>query len=260
MSVPLGRARSAHFGSDPARPDFAASGVLSASQVLARDRILPVHEALVSLFASVDGSPVGLVRGHTVVCTGSAAVSCALGVVAGPTRVGSWAAVVGLTSLGPQAAGTLGVALERTVFVDVPEPRSRDRTSDATTSQDLAAVLSAIVDGMDLLVLSHRVVTGMSPALVRRLQTRIQAKGSVLVVIGDPGSVAADVRLTARTRQWEGIGQGYGHLRRRLVDLELHGRRNGRVRRHAVWLPDATGGLMSAEVSSLHIESLSNAG
>ena len=49
---------------------------LSKVPVFAHERLLPVHDALVPLFASSPDSPAGLVRGQTVVCTGSVAVSC----------------------------------------------------------------------------------------------------------------------------------------------------------------------------------------
>jgi len=86
---------------------------------LARERLLPVHQALAPLFglASGDPAPLALTRGHTVACVGSAAMSCALAVLVAPTQAGSWAGVVGLPSCGVQAAADLGVSLERTVFV-----------------------------------------------------------------------------------------------------------------------------------------------
>ena len=216
----------------------------SAMPVFAHERLLPVHPGLAPLFAAGDSvaSPGGLVRGQTVVCSGSAAISCALGLVAGVTRSGSWAAIVGLPSVGVLAAATIGVSLERTVFVRPPHGETAREVSG-----DIGSALSALVDGMDLVVLSKRFLSGLPPALVRRLQSRAQSKGSVLLIVGEPVSTSVDIRFTTRTVHWEGIGQGYGHLQRRMVAVEIDGRRCPRQRQHSVWLPDAAGGLTSVD-------------
>jgi hypothetical protein len=219
---------------------------------LARERLLPVHQALAPLFglASDDPAPLALTRGHTVSCVGSAAMSCALAVLVAPTQAGSWAGVVGLPSCGVQAAADLGVALERTVFV--ADPTSGSRVSGQQT--DAAAVLSALVDGVDVLLLAHHVVNSLSPSLLRRLQTRVQSRGGILVVVHETksstSSLSADIRLTATTEQWQGVGSGHGHLQRRRVLLQLDGRRRARTSAHHVWLPDHHGQLSSVETTT----------
>lgn len=215
---------------------------LSKVPVFAHERLLPVHDALVPLFASSPDSPAGLVRGQTVVCTGSVAVSCALGLVAGVTQTGSWAAIVGMPSIGVLAAATIGVSLDRTVFVNSGSV-NQTSTADSGTRGDSGAALSALVDGVDLVVVARSVMTSLHSSAVRRLQNRAQSKGSVLVIIGDPPATSVDVRLTARSVQWEGLGDGHGHLRRRLVSVEMEGRRCPRRRVHSVWLPDTSGAL-----------------
>src|SRR5207245_1888998 len=70
---------------------------------LARDRCLPVLPALAPLLPEA-----GLRRGSTVAVTGS--VTLAMALLAGPSAAGSWGAVVGLPSLGAEAAAALGVA------------------------------------------------------------------------------------------------------------------------------------------------------
>lgn len=215
---------------------------LSKVPVFAHERLLPVHDALVPLFASSPDSPAGLVRGQTVVCTGSVAVSCALGLVAGVTQAGSWAAIVGMPSIGVLAAATIGVSLDRTVFVNSSSV-NQTSTADSGTRGDSGAALSALVDGVDLVVVARSVMTSLHSSVVRRLQNRAQSKGSVLVIIGDPPATSVDVRLTTRSVQWEGLGDGHGHLRRRLVSVEMEGRRCPRRRVHSVWLPDTSGAL-----------------
>ena len=214
--------------------------VTTAAASLARERSLPIHPALVPLFGSspeTPGSMVGLIRGHTVVCTGTAAMSCALALAAAPTQAGSWVGIMGVPQIGVAAAQHLGVVLERTIFVDPPD------TTASGARPDLVGALSALVDGVDMVLMGRRVVTALSTAILRRVQTRAQARGAVLVIVGDPGSVTADLRMSTRTQHWEGIGTGHGHLRRRLVALELDGRRCGRPRRHPVWLPNDRGEL-----------------
>jgi len=219
---------------------------------LARERLLPVHQALAPLFglASGDPAPLALTRGHTVACVGSAAMSCALAVLVAPTQAGSWAGVVGLPSCGVQAAADLGVSLERTVFVADPTSGSRASSQQA----DAAAVLSALVDGVDVLLLAHHVVNSLSPSLLRRLQTRMQSRGGILVVVNETNSstssLSADIRLTATTEQWQGVGSGHGHLQRRRVLLQLDGRRRARTSAHSVWLPDHRGQLSSVETTA----------
>ena len=216
--------------------------------VMAHERLLPVHPVLAPLFGVAPGDP-GLVRGHTVVCSGSAAMSCALAVMAAPTQVGSWAGVVGLPSVGVGAAAELGVALSRTVFVAGASPSSSSSSS-TFASSDMAAVISALVDGVEVLVLSRQVVASVSGGVMRTLHTRLQSRGGVLVLVGDPGSVSADVRLVATTMMWDGVGAGNGHLQRRRVSIELAARRRGRPTRADVWLPDHRGGLSMCDERS----------
>jgi len=142
------------------------------------------------------------------------------------------------------AAQHLGVVLERTVFIALPT------TTASGERPDLVGALSALVDGVDLVIMARRTIAALSPSVVRRLQARVQSRGAVLVIIGDPGTTSVDLRVSARAQYWQGIGTGHGHLRRRLVALELDGRRCGRPRRHSVWLPGDDGGLSAASETS----------
>jgi hypothetical protein len=193
-------------------------------------------------------------------------MSCALALAVAPTQTGSWAAIVGIPHVGITAAQHLGVALERTMFVAVPESvttktatqqnpaqqtAAQQTAAQQTSSRsDLIGALSALVDGVDMLIVSRRLMTSLPSAVVRRLQARSQSRGAVLLIVGDPGSVTVDVRLTARSEHWHGLGAGHGHLQRRLVTLELDGRRCGRPRRHSLWLPNDHGGLTETSSAS----------
>jgi hypothetical protein len=78
------------------------------------------------------------------------------------------------------------------------------------------------------------------PGDVRRLVSRARTREAVLISYGDwPG---ADVRLTARNGEWSGIGDGFGRLRARRVEVTAEGRgAAARPRSAELWLP-ATGG------------------
>jgi len=192
---------------------------------LAAERCLPVVEALVPLFP--DG---GLPRGSIVVCRGPAALSLALQTLVGPSQAGSWVGVVGLPTLGLEAVAEAGIAFSRTLLVAEPPP------------EEWSAVVATLADSVDaVLVGSNRV----RAADGRRLQARLRERGSVIVVVGPPGSHAGlepDLALTVIDAVWEGIGRGHGHLRTRRVEVELTGRRAAaRTRRASLWLPDDEG-------------------
>lgn len=193
----------------------------------ARDRVLPVAPALQPLLP--EG---GLVRGSVIGCQGGTALSVALAVVAGASEAGSWLAVVGLPALGLRAASEVGIALERLVMV--AEPTDLDETS-------WANMTSALIDGFDLVLL--RATPRLRAGTARRLQSRLQARGAVLVVVGDPGQFICDLSITGLSAEWEGLGHGSGRLVRRRITLSAGGRRLPRQRRTDVWLPGANGGI-----------------
>jgi len=171
----------------------------------------------------------GLRRGSTVAVRGSASLLLAL--LAGASRSGAWAAVVGVPTLGMVAAAEAGVVLERLALV--PDPGT-----------DLAGVLAALTDGMDVVAL------GSSGRLhvteVRRLVARARQRGTVLIGYG--GWPRADLRLSVQSPVWQGLGQGHGHLRARRVTVQLDGRGSAaRPRRHDIWLPAVGGGVAEVE-------------
>ncbi|WP_206788951.1 hypothetical protein [Amycolatopsis sp. MtRt-6] len=147
----------------------------------------------------------GLRRGSTVAVRG--ARSLVLALLAAATRNGSWAAVTGLPDLGLAAAAELGVDLERVALV--PDPGA-----------ELVAVLSALVDGFDLVVLGP---ASVPPQTARRLTDRVRNRGTVLLKAGAwPG---ADLELKVSGRRWHGLTpDGHGHLRTRDVVATSRGR------------------------------------
>jgi hypothetical protein len=192
----------------------------------ARDRVLPVESALEPLFPEA-----GLIRGSVIGCQGATALSAALALVAGASAAGSWLAVIGVPSLGLRAASEVGIALDRLVMV-------ADQAR-ALGEEPWANVISALIDGFDLVVLRADV----RASTARRLQARLQNRGAVLVLVGDPGPFSCDITITCRPGEWEGLGHGSGRLVRRRLTLSAGGRRLPRERRVEVWLPGASGGI-----------------
>ncbi len=198
----------------------------------AGSRLVEVPTPLVPLFP--DG---GIRRGATV-AVGPLLGGCslALSMVGAVTGRGGWAAAVGLPSLGLVAAAELGVDLRRLALV--PQP-----------GQEWAAVMAALVDGFDLLLVHPP--GRVRPADARRLAARVRERGAVMVVLDSPAwPESPDVRLSAGPPVWEGLGAGHGLLRARRMEVVSSGRRvGGRERRREIWLPSAGGGM--AEVAPL---------
>jgi len=201
-----------------------------APTTLARQRTLPVADPLQPLLP--EG---GLARGRTVACRGLAAPSLTLALAAAAADAGAWLAVVDLPWLGVEAAAELGVPLERLVRV---EPAAGDPTA-------WADLVAAVLDGFELVV--TRVPRRVNAGVLRRVQTRIQAREGVLLAIGDPGPLHADVAMDASVAAWEGVDHGAGHLRGRRVTVVSSGRRIPRPRRAELWLPGPDGAVATAE-------------
>ena len=204
-----------------------------APTTLARQRTLPVADPLVPLLP--DG---GLARGRTMACRGVAATSLTLALAAAATDAGAWLAVVDVPWLGVEAAAELGVPLERLVRV---EPAG----GDATAWADLVA---AVLDGFELVV--TRVPRRINAGVLRRVQSRLQAREGVLLAVGDPGPLRADMTMEASTPRWDGVEHGAGHLRGRRVTVVASGRRIPRPRRAELWLPGPGGVVTTASASS----------
>ncbi|MGI5191224.1 hypothetical protein ACQEVI_24010 [Promicromonospora sp. CA-289599] len=201
-------------------------------------RVLPVDPRLASLLP--DG---GLRAGTTVVVQGS--TSLLLTLLAEASRDGAWTVLVGYPAAGMAAAADAGCDLARTLVVPLP----------AGSGVDAPAVLAALIDGMDI------VVIGPEVALLdqdrRRLTTRARDRGTVLVAtlptpassslsagylplqrpstgqksstqrgVGGVGWVGAHVVLQATEGDWAGVDHGAGWLRRRTLRVRRTGRGN----------------------------------
>lgn len=165
------------------------------------ERVLPVRAELADLLPLH-----GLRRGSTVVVRGSTTLLLAL--LAEATAGGSWAAVVGMPSLGVLAAAELGVAIPRLALIPTPGP-------------DYPDVVAALLDGIDLVAVTPQ-TTRRGPDLARRLSARARHRESILLVVGAwPG---ADLELDCTETTWSGLGNGHGHLTAQEITVTVRGR------------------------------------
>jgi hypothetical protein len=193
-----------------------------ATTMLSRERTLPVAAAFRGVLP--DG---GLARGRTFACTGVAGWSVAFALASEAVDGGSWMAAVDVPALGAEAVAELGVTLDRLVRID------------ARSTASWADVVAAAIDGFDLVVAAAP--TGSGAGAVRRVQTRVKARGAVLLLVGE--SAAADIQLHTVRPVWERAAGGDGHLRARRVGLEVSGRRVPQARRVELLLPGPAGGV-----------------
>jgi hypothetical protein len=184
---------------------------------LAGEQLLPVPRALEPLLPDR-----GLRRGGTVTVDGSLALALAL--VAGASAAGSWVVAVGLPDLGVVAAAEAGIALERLALV----PRAGAAV--------WGTVVAALLEAIDVVLVRP---PGRLPAAVaRRLTARARERRSVLLPVGATWPIPPDLRLAVTASRWEGLGQGYGRLQARKVEVAAAGRGAAvQERRAKLWLP-----------------------
>lgn len=204
-----------------------------APTTLARQRTLPVAAPLQPLLP--EGA---LARGRTVACGGVAATSLAVAVAAEAAIAGAWLAVVDVPWLGVEAVAELGVPLQRLVRVDPGQTAG-------SFGAAWADLVVAVLDGFELVV--TRVPRRMNQGMLRRVLARVQVREAVLIAVGDPGPLVADVAMEASAAVWEGVAGGWGHLRGRRVTVAATGRRVPRRRHAELWLPGPDGAVAAVE-------------
>lgn len=208
---------------------LAALGDRVAPVSMAFERTLPTPADCVDLFA--EG---GLVRGRTLSFAGPAATTVMLRLVAAAIEAGGWMAVIDVPTLGLDAASELGIALERVVAVDTQDP------------DVWADVVAAAADGFEVLV--TRVPSEVRSSTLRRVIARLQQRGVVMMVVGDPGPLACDGVIDTGHQVWTGVGGGWGRLEQRVVEVTAGGRRLPGERRRKMEFPVPE--LQNAEVDN----------
>ncbi len=170
------------------------------------ERTLPTLPAVAGLI------PGGLRQGSVYSVTGSTTLAMAM--LAAPSAQGTWCGVLGLPDFGTEAAASWGIDLERLVLV--PNPGRRWMT-----------VLAAMTDVLGVVVAHSPERT--SPAEASRLTARLRQRGSTLIVLGEwPG---ADARLRVVGSDWSGLGNGYGHLTGRRLEVQAESRTGAQHKR-----------------------------
>ena len=148
----------------------------------------------------VPGSVAGLLpggvlpAGRVTAVAGSATLR--VGLLAAATAAGVRCAVVGWPELGVAAVAEQGGRLDCLALVPDPGP-------------DPAAVVSVLIDGLDLVLLGPA-VAAVAPSRARVLAGRVRTAGAVLLVgAGWPG---AELTLAGRHCRYGGLGAGAGRL------------------------------------------------
>lgn len=182
----------------------APEAVRSTALITSERPPLPVPAQLAAVL------PDGLRRGGTTAVLGS--TSLVLTLLAHACAGGAWAAVVGQPTIGLLAAAQAGVALDRLALV--PRPGA-----------DAAAVLAALVDGLDVVVVGPDVALGEADR--RRLSSRARERGAVLLpTVAWAGASAV---LTVEQARWTGVGAGDGRLRTHSLRVARTGRGSAAV-------------------------------
>ena len=174
---------------------------------------LATHSALTKLL------PGGALQaGAAYSVAGSTTLLTAL--LAGPSADGAWCGIVGVPEFGAEAAGRLGVDLERLVMV--PQP-----------GEHWLNVTAALADAVTVVV--TRPGGRVSRADVSRLAARLRQRGAALIALGNwPGSVTT---LTVTESRWSGLGRGYGYPQARIATV-VSNAAAGVTRSAQLWLPD----------------------
>ena len=165
----------------------------------------PVHPDL------RDSFPTGLRPGSVYTLSGSTTV--AMGLLAEPTRTGSWCAAVGLPHFGVESAAAWGADLGKLVLVPHPP------------SQDWVSVVAALTEIADLILTSRP--PHVTPGEVERLHARLRIRRTTMVVAGAWPRAAAHIE--AVTTGWDGLGQGFGALVRQQLQITVTERHRQRT-------------------------------
>lgn len=209
---------------DVAREEARAADVLRLRREIGRMQrrrsdspVVPIPSALRGLLPGE-----GLQTGSVYSLSPSPSLVCAL--LSTASQRGSWCAVIGMPTLGLEAAAGFGIDLERLILV--PDPGER-----------WLAVTSALAEVVPLIAVHPG--SRILGAEAARLQARLRERGSTLLVTGPwPQS---EGRLRIHDPQWQGIGEGWGLLSERVVTVTAQSRQDPHPHSVRVRLPGPLG-------------------
>jgi hypothetical protein len=183
-----------------------------------RQRVLRMQGAAVNRTLESLPGLTGVIRLKTGGVYATDSTSLAMALLAGPSQAGEWAAVVGVPDFGLEAAAAYGLDLDLTVVV----PRPGEHWLSVTAG--LLEVAGVVVVSPYAAVTDHQ---------SERLRSRLRQKDAALICLGDWPRADATLRVTDST--WFGLGQGYGHLTGRQVEVVVSS--GGAPRSVSLWLP-----------------------
>lgn len=173
--------------------------------------------------------------------TVSPSPSLVLALLSAASQKGHWCAVVGLPTLGVEAAAAFGIDLSRLILV--PEPGDR-----------WLAVTSALAEVVPLIVVQPG--SRARDADVSRLSARLRDRGSTLLLTEGRGSEAwpqSEGSIHIHDPQWHGLGDGWGLLSDCTVTVTARTRRHPMPSSVRVRLPGSRG-LVEAAASEQRID------
>lgn len=155
--------------------------------------LLPLDSAFSSLLPDE-----GLLTGAAY--TVSPSPSLVLALLSAASQKGHWCAVIGMPTLGVEAAAAFGVDLERLILV--PSPGER-----------WLAVASALAEVVPLIAVHPG--SRVRDADVSRLSARLRDRGTTLLVAESAASgswAQSEGSIRLSDQHWHGLGEGWGLL------------------------------------------------
>lgn len=207
--------------------------------------VLPLDPSLASLLPE-EGLQTG--AAYTV----SPSPSLVLALLSAASRKGHWCAVVGMPTLGVEAAAAFGIDLTRLILV--PEPGER-----------WLAATSALAEVVPLIVVNP--ASRARDADVSRLGARLRDRGCTLLVTESPSSDSRAAGSAERWPQsegsirihdprWHGLGAGWGLLSDCTVTVTATTRHSPRPSSVRVQLPGGHGAVEAAGAELTALPSL----
>lgn len=193
--------------------------------------LLPLDSAFSSLLPD-DGLLTG--AAYTV----SPSPSLVLALLSAASQRGHWCAVVGMPTLGIEAAAAFGVDLERLVLVPAPGER-------------WLAVTSALAEVVPLIAVNPG--SRVRDADVSRLSARLRDRGTTLLVAESATSGSwpqSEGSLRLSDPHWHGLGEGWGLLSDCTVTVTAQTRRAPSASSVQVRLPGNHGTVEVVETSA----------
>lgn len=196
--------------------------------------LLPLDPALAALLPE-EGLQTG--TSYTV----SPSPSLVLALLSAASQKGLWCAVVGMPTLGVEAAAAFGIDLTRLILVPAPGDR-------------WLAATSALAEVVPLIVVTPG--SRARDADVSRLSARLRDRGCTLLVTESPGverwpQTEGTIRL--HDPHWHGLGAGWGLLSDCTVTVTARTRHSPRPSSVRVQLPGGHGAVEPTAVEPIAI-------